>query len=96
MLTYPRYLLPISPPAEDESRVGRDGSQVDGACRDLLETVTRGPRGDIVSICTRFPWPSLRHPPRTNPQPRSALCSRLTLDFGTHLQLGLEIVGKNL
>jgi len=58
MLTYPRHLLPISPPAEDESRVGRDGSQVDGACRDLLETVTHGPHGDIGGIYTTFPWPS--------------------------------------
>jgi len=40
------------------ARVGRDGSQVDVACRDLLETVTRGPRGDIVSLYTTFPWPA--------------------------------------
>jgi hypothetical protein len=58
MSTYPRHLLPISPPPEDESRVGRDGSQVDGACRDLLETVTHGPHGDIGGIYTTFPWPS--------------------------------------
>lgn len=30
-------------------------AQVDGARRDLLETVTHGPRGDIVSIYTTFP-----------------------------------------
>ena len=34
-------------------------AQVDGARRDLLETVTHGPRGDIVSIYTSFPWPTL-------------------------------------
>jgi hypothetical protein len=34
-------------------------AQVDGARRDLLETVTHGPRGDIVSIYTTFPWPAL-------------------------------------
>jgi integrase len=33
--------------------------QVDGARRDLLEAVTHGPRGDIVSIYTTFPWPAL-------------------------------------
>jgi hypothetical protein len=32
---------------------------VDGARRDLLETVTHGPRGDIVSVYTTFPWPAL-------------------------------------
>lgn len=31
----------------------------DGARRDLLEAVTHGPRGDIVSIYTTFPWPAL-------------------------------------
>lgn len=34
-------------------------AQVDGARRDLLENVTHGPRGDIVSIYTTFPWPTL-------------------------------------
>ena len=34
-------------------------AQVDGARRDLLETVTHGPRGDIVSLYTTFPWPAL-------------------------------------
>ena len=34
-------------------------AQVDGARRDLLEVVTHGPRGDIVSIYTTFPWPAL-------------------------------------
>jgi hypothetical protein len=34
-------------------------AQVDGARRDLLETMSHGPRGDIVSIYTSFPWPAL-------------------------------------
>jgi hypothetical protein len=34
-------------------------AQVDGARRNLLEAVTHGPRGDIVSVYTTFPWPSL-------------------------------------
>jgi integrase len=34
-------------------------AQVDGARRDLLETITHGPRGDIVSLYTTFPWPAL-------------------------------------
>jgi hypothetical protein len=34
-------------------------AQVDGARRDLLEVITHGPRGDIVSIYTTFPWPAL-------------------------------------
>lgn len=34
-------------------------AQVDGARRDLLETITHGPRGDIVSVYTTFPWPAL-------------------------------------
>lgn len=34
-------------------------AQVDGARRDLLEAVTHGPRGDIVSMYTTFPWPAL-------------------------------------
>jgi hypothetical protein len=32
---------------------------VDGARRDLLETVTHGPRGDIISVYSTFPWPAL-------------------------------------
>jgi hypothetical protein len=34
-------------------------AQVDGARRDLLETISHGPRGDIVSIYASFPWPAL-------------------------------------
>ena len=34
-------------------------AQVDGARRDLLETITHGPRGDIINIYTSFPWPAL-------------------------------------
>jgi integrase len=34
-------------------------AQVDGARRDLLECVTHGPRGDIISIYSTFPWPAL-------------------------------------
>jgi hypothetical protein len=34
-------------------------AQVDGARRVLLETITRGARGDIVSVYTTFPWPAL-------------------------------------
>lgn len=34
-------------------------AQVDGARRDLLESITHGPRGDIVSVYTTFPWPAL-------------------------------------
>jgi integrase len=34
-------------------------AQVDGARRDLLETVTHGPRGDIINVYTTFPWPAL-------------------------------------
>jgi hypothetical protein len=34
-------------------------AQVDGARRDLLQTVTHGPRGDIVSVYTTFPWQAL-------------------------------------
>jgi hypothetical protein len=30
-----------------------------GPRRDLLETVTHVPRGDIVSVYTSFPWPAL-------------------------------------
>jgi len=32
---------------------------VDGARRDLLEVVTHGPRGDIISMYSTFPWPAL-------------------------------------
>ena len=31
-------------------------AQVDVARRDLLETLTRGPRGDIINGYTTFPW----------------------------------------
>ena len=31
----------------------------DGARRDLLETVSHGPRGDIISVYSTFPWPAL-------------------------------------
>lgn len=31
-------------------------AQVDGARRDLLETITHGPRGDIINVYTSFPW----------------------------------------
>jgi hypothetical protein len=34
-------------------------AQVDGARRDLLEAMTHGPRGDIISVYTTFPWPAL-------------------------------------
>lgn len=34
-------------------------AQVDGTRRDLLETISHGPRGDIVSVYTTFPWPAL-------------------------------------
>ena len=34
-------------------------AQVDGARRDLLETISHGPRGDIINVYTTFPWPSL-------------------------------------
>ena len=34
-------------------------AQVDGARRDLLETISHGPRGDIISVYTTFPWPAL-------------------------------------
>lgn len=34
-------------------------AQVDGARQDLLQSITHGPRGDIVSVYT-FPWPALR------------------------------------
>ena len=34
-------------------------AQVDGVRRDLLETITHGPRGDIVNVYTSFPWPAL-------------------------------------
>jgi hypothetical protein len=32
---------------------------VDGARRDPLETITHGPRGDIISVYSSFPWPAL-------------------------------------
>ncbi len=34
-------------------------AQTDGANRDALQCVTHGPRGDIVSLYTTFPWPAL-------------------------------------
>jgi integrase len=34
-------------------------AQVDGARRDLLETISHGPRGDIISVYSTFPWPAL-------------------------------------
>jgi hypothetical protein len=34
-------------------------AQVDGARRDLLETITHGPRGNIINVYTTFPWPAL-------------------------------------
>jgi hypothetical protein len=34
-------------------------AQVDGARRDLLETISHGPRGDIVSVYTTVPWLAL-------------------------------------
>ena len=32
---------------------------MDGARREFLETVTHGPRGDIMSVYSTFPWPAL-------------------------------------
>ncbi len=34
-------------------------AQVDGARREVLEAISHGPRGDIVSVYTTFPWPVL-------------------------------------
>jgi hypothetical protein len=34
-------------------------AQVDGARRDILEAISHGPRGDIVSVYTTFPWPAM-------------------------------------
>ena len=34
-------------------------AQVDGARKDILEAISHGPRGDIVSVYTTFPWPAL-------------------------------------
>ncbi len=34
-------------------------AQVDGGRRDLLETITHGPRGNIMNVYTTFPWPAL-------------------------------------
>lgn len=34
-------------------------AQVDGARRDLLETITHGPRRNIINVYTTFPWPAL-------------------------------------
>jgi hypothetical protein len=34
-------------------------AQVDGARKEVLEAISHGPRGDIVSVYTTFPWPVL-------------------------------------
>jgi integrase len=34
-------------------------ARVDGARSDLLQTITHGPRGDIMNMYTTFPWPTL-------------------------------------
>ncbi|MEA2697565.1 MAG: hypothetical protein QOI66_1836, partial [Myxococcales bacterium] len=34
-------------------------AQVDGARRDFLETISHGPRGDIMNVYTTLPWPAL-------------------------------------
>lgn len=34
-------------------------AQTDGARRDILETVSHGPRGDIMSVYSSFPWAAL-------------------------------------
>jgi integrase len=34
-------------------------AQIDGARKDILEAISHGPRGDIVSVYTTFPWPVL-------------------------------------
>jgi hypothetical protein len=34
-------------------------AQVDGARKEVLEAISHGPRGDIVSVYTSFPWPVL-------------------------------------
>lgn len=34
-------------------------AQVDGARRDILKDISHGPSGDIVSMYTSFPWPTL-------------------------------------
>jgi hypothetical protein len=34
-------------------------ARVDGARRDFLETVSHGPRGDIMNLYTTPPWPTL-------------------------------------
>ena len=51
---------------EDNNRRGHDLrrtfitlAQVDGARRDILETVSHGPRGDIMNIFTTLPWQAL-------------------------------------
>src|SRR5450631_4538094 len=38
---------------------GRLGAFSFPDANDLVETVTHGPRGDIVSVYTTFPWPAL-------------------------------------
>lgn len=34
-------------------------AQVDGARREIIEAATHGPRGDIMSVYTSIPWPTL-------------------------------------
>ncbi len=34
-------------------------ARVDGAARDVLETMTHGPRGNIMNLYTTYPWPTL-------------------------------------
>jgi hypothetical protein len=38
---------------------GSRAAEVDGARKDILEAISHGPRGDIVSVYTTFPWPVL-------------------------------------
>jgi hypothetical protein len=50
---------------------------VDGARRDLLETVTHGARGDIMSVYTTAPWP--------------ALCAEVA-KLQIHLRIGAQVL----
>jgi hypothetical protein len=50
---------PPPPTGHDLRRTFITLAQVDGSRRDLLQTVTHGPRGDIISVYTTFPWPAL-------------------------------------
>jgi integrase len=43
----------------DLRRAGITLYQVDGADRFKLEAISHGPRGDIISVYTTFPWPAL-------------------------------------